>query len=365
METELFYRLALDHIDGCGRATIKEMLRHAGSAENVFRKPELWRKHLNGKCARRINTAITDSTRRLVEKEMNAMERHGIKLRNCLDGGYPARLRRCADAPVQFFYKGDIDFNSPRTLAVVGTRNATSYGTRCVTKILNDLKGSGITTVSGLAYGIDTVAHEESVRLGIPTIAVMGSGFKNIYPSTNKSLASKILDCGGALVTEFPFDTGPDRTNFPQRNRIIAGMADAVLVAESGLKGGSIITAHIAHSYNRDVFAVPGSIFDATSQGCNNLIRGNVAAAATSGNDILEMMNWDVAAKERQMQLFVELSDEEEFLCSFIRDESRSIDEISEHCAGFSPSKIAGLLLSLELKGALTSLPGKHYMANR
>lgn len=246
-------------------------------------------------------------------------------------------------------------------LAVVGTRNATSYGTKSLTKILNDLKDSKILTISGLAYGIDTAAHEESLNLGIPTIAVLGNGLHTIYPSSNKILSERIIGDGGTLISEFDFNTGPDRMNFPARNRIIAGMADAVLVAESGIKGGSIITAHIANSYNRDIFAIPGTIFDERHAGCNELIRKNIAAIVTSGNDILEMMNWDTTPQSVQTQLFPELTEDESIVFRFIQTGKKNIDEISEHCQEFSPSKLAGILLSLELKGVLFSLPGKIY----
>ena len=366
MYSELFYRIALNKTEGLGKSALKRILAVSGSAKNVYEFPESWRKSLRHSKRFDVDIRLTDKLKSLAERELQLMERFDVKLCHYLDPTYPQRLKRCNDAPVSFFYKGNGNFNPMRTLAVVGTRNATSYGIKSLTKILNDLKDRNIATVSGLAYGIDTVAHEESLNLGMPTTAVLGNGLHTVYPAANKALADRILENGGSIVSEFDFDTGPDRMNFPARNRIIAGMADAVLVAESAVKGGSIITAHIANSYNRDIFAIPGTVFDDMHAGCHDLIRRNIAAIATSGQDILEMMNWDTdsAPQSIQTQLFPELSEDEELVYDFIQTGKKTIDEISEHCAGFSPSKLAGLLLTMELKGVITALPGKSYGIN-
>ena len=358
---ETYYCIALNKIEGIGRATLKRILTIAGSARNVFENPDSWRKKLQSGKRFQVEIKLNDTLRKAVDEELSFMEKHHIQLCRYLDPTYPARLKRCSDAPLMFYYLGNGDFQRPRMLAVVGTRNATAYGVRSMTKILEDMKESNIVTVSGLAYGIDTAAHEASLNLGMPTMAVMGCGLGTIYPSSNRALAASILEHGGTLISEFDFATGPDRMNFPARNRIIAGMVDAVLVAESGLKGGSIITAHIASSYNRDIFAIPGTIFDERHEGCHELIRKNLAAIATSGKDILEMMNWDVAPKSVQTQLFPDLSDEEEKIYRFVQPGRKTIDEISEHCPEHSPSKLAGLLLTMELKGVLFALPGKSY----
>ncbi len=360
---ETFYRIALNKTEGLGKSAIKQLLSVAGSATNVFEFPESWQSRLRNRKRFNVSITLTDKIKRLVDRELDLMAKNHVQLCHYLDLGYPHRLKRCNDAPVSFYYRGNGDFNRMRMLAVVGTRNATTYGTRSLTKILNDLKDNNICTVSGLAYGIDTVAHEESLNLGIPTFAVLGNGLHMVYPASNKPLADRIVENGGTLISEFDFDTGPDRMNFPARNRIIAGMADAVLVAESGLKGGSIITAHIANSYNRDVFAIPGTIFDDMHAGCHELIRKNIAAVVTSGNDIVEMMNWDSDSAQRavQTQLFPELTEDEAFIYRFIQTGKKTIDEISEYCTDFTPSKLAGLLLGMELKGVLFALPGKSY----
>jgi DNA processing protein len=363
MYTELFYRIALNKTEGLGKSALKRILAVSGTAKNVYEFPETWRRSLRHSKRFDVDIRLTDKLKALAERELQLMDRYNVKLCHYLDPTFPQRLKRCNDAPVSFYYKGSDTFNPARTLAVVGTRNATSYGIKSLIKILNDLKDKNITTISGLAYGIDTVAHEESLNLGMPTTAVLGNGLHTVYPAANKPLADRILENGGTLVSEFDFDTGPDRMNFPARNRIIAGMADAVLVAESAVKGGSIITAHIANSYNRDIFAIPGAIFDDMHAGCHDLIRRNIAAIATSGQDILEMMNWDTDSVPQavQTQLFPELSEDEQLVFDFIQQGKKTIDEISEHCTDFSPSKLAGILLTMELKGVLVALPGKSY----
>lgn len=361
MYTEIFYRIALSKSEGIGKSALKQILTAAGSAQNVFEFPESWKRKLQNRKRCSVGIRMTDKIKSLVERELSLMEKYNVHYCHYLDPAYPQRLKRCPDAPVSFYYKGSGDFNRPRMLAVVGTRNSTAYGAKSLGKVLEGLKESGVATVSGLAYGIDTIAHEESLKLGIPTVSVLGNGLHTVYPYSNKDLSERILANGGTLVSEFDFDTGPDRMNFPARNRIIAGMSDAVLVAESASKGGSIITANIASSYNRDIFAIPGSIFDEMHDGCHELIRKNVAAMVTSGSDLLEMMNWDSAPKTVQTQLFPELSEEEETIYRFLQQGRKNVDEISEHCASFSPSKLAGLLLAMELKGAIFALPGKSY----
>ena len=358
---ETFYRIALNKTEGLGKATLKQILTAAGSAQNVYEFPESWQRRLNHRKRCQVEIKLNDKVKDLVDKELRLMEKFNVQMCHYLDTSYPTRLKRCPDAPVSFYYRGGGEFNRPRMLAVVGTRNATAYGIKSLAKILNDLRESNITTVSGLAYGIDTVAHEESLNLGIPTMAVLGNGLHTVYPSTNKVLSEKITAAGGSIISEFDFNTGPDRMNFPARNRIIAGMADAVLVAESGIKGGSIITAHIANSYNRDIFAIPGTIFDDMHAGCHDLIRRNIAAIVTSGKDLLEMMNWDTVPQSVQTQLFPELSEDESIVFRFIQTGRKTIDEIADHCPDFPPSKLAGLLLSMELKGVLFALPGKSY----
>ena len=360
--SENFYRLAIQHQEGYGPSTIKKMLTWAGNATRIFEEPDSWRSHIRSPKRTIHPPTVTNGLRRLVDEELKKMDKADIRLCFYTDRDFPYRLKQCSDSPLSFFYQGNEDFNMPHVMAIVGTRNATDYGRQCVGKILAELQGSDVVTVSGLAYGIDTEAHQKSVENGLRTIAVLGSGLGVIYPYQNRELAQRILHNGGTLISEYPYGTPPDRLNFPKRNRIIAGMSDATLVMESGDKGGSIITAYIAQSYNRDVLAVPGTIHSETHSGCHTLIRKNVAALVTSGADILELMNWQAQRSNVQTQLFVELSEKEQEIVSIIREHNRlSVDKISELLPNHTPSQLAGLLLELELKGVIYCKPGKIY----
>ncbi|MCR4965801.1 MAG: DNA-processing protein DprA [Bacteroidales bacterium] len=363
MYSEIFYRLALQYLEDYKPSMLKEMLRYSGTAKALFETPETWQSRVNKRTVKKPLPKISDAIKRTVSEELMLMERNNISYCFYTDEFFPYRLRSCSDSPLAFYYRGNADiFQLPHIIAMVGTRDATEYGQQCVRKIIRELQETNLVTISGLAYGIDTEAHTRSVEYNIPTIAVMGCGFSTIYPFQNQQLAQRIVDNGGALITEYSFRTPPDRNNFPKRNRIIAGMADAVLVVETGYKGGSIITAHIAHSYNRDVFALPGSIFDEHHNGCHNLIHKNIAALVTSGQEIINLMNWETSSAPMQMQLFADLDETEQKVISLLREQSlMSIDLLSEQMSELSPSKLAGVLLGLELKGVIETRPGKSY----
>ncbi len=363
MYSEIFYRLALQYLEDYRPSMLKEMLRLSGSATALFEEPDRWRKMVSKRAEKKPLPKVTEAIQRMVSEELRTMERKGIGYCFYTDEDYPYRLRSCSDAPLAFYFHGDIKiFNRDHILAMVGTRDATDYGRQCVRKMVRELQETNLVTVSGLAYGIDTEVHGRSLECNIPTIAVMGCGFHTIYPSQNQALAQRIVDNGGALISEYSFQTIPDRNNFPKRNRIIAGMSDAVLVVETGYKGGSIITAHIAHSYNRDVFAMPGSIFDEHHEGCHTLIQKNIAAIVTSGQELINLMNWEKSSASMQMQLFVELNEAEQQVVSLLREQPiLSVDALAEQLTGVSPSKLAGILLGLELKGVIEAKPGKCY----
>ena len=306
---------------------------------------------------------LTDAIRRQVEQELGWMERNGIQLCFWGEPDFPKRLTSCTDTPYMFYYKGTPVFNEQKMVAVVGTRNISPYGKEVTRKIIEELAQYEVCVVSGLARGVDTVAHEQALESGLKTVAVLGSGLGIIYPDSNERLSQRIVEKGSALVSEFTFRTKPDRQNFPQRNRIIAGMTDATIVMETAEKGGSIITAHIANSYNRDVFAVPGSILSPTQNGCHALIRKNVAALVTSGADVAELMGWDMETpKSVQRSLFVELTPEEQEVSDLIANQPNIvIDDLSAALPQHTPSKLASLLLQLELKGVIVCEPGKKY----
>lgn len=363
MEKEIFYRLALIHFPNYGNANIKKLIRLCGSATVLFEDPQsaatkLYRYRSNLQLPK-----LNDSIRQFIENELTQARKHDIKICFFDNEDYPDRLKSCSDAPYFFYYKGAECFNSSKSIAIVGTRNASNYGKDVVKKIVEDLAPHNVCIVSGLARGIDTCAHEEALQKNLNTIAVLGCGLSMVYPNENRKLAQQILEQGGAIISEYPFDAMPDRMNFPKRNRVIAGLADAVVVAESQEKGGSIITADIAHSYNRDVFAVPGSIFQKSQYGCHELIRNNLAALVSSGKDIANMMGWEPReTTNRQAKLFPNLNADEEAILDIIRSEQgANIDKISGKLPELKASHIASLLLNLELKGVIECKPGKVY----
>lgn len=363
MEKETFYRLALIHFPNYGNANIKKLIRLCGGATVLFEQPELAANKLYRYRANLQLPKIDKSIRQFVSNEIKQARQHNIRICFFDDDNYPDRLKSCSDSPYFFYYKGNNCFNMHKSIAIVGTRNATNYGKDVVKKLVEDLAPKDVCIVSGLARGIDTCAHEEALARNLKTIAVLGCGLSMVYPNENKKLAEQILEQEGAIVSEYPFDAMPDRMNFPKRNRVIAGLADAVVVAESQEKGGSIITAEIAHSYNRDVFAVPGSIFQKSQIGCHELIRNNVAALVSSGTDIIEMMNWDQQEiKNQQTVLFPNLSADEEAVLECIRiKQGANVDQISSQLQDINASRIASLLLNMELKGMIECKPGKIY----
>jgi len=363
MFDELFYKIALSYQKGYGNALIKKLLSISGTASVLFQDFQTVRKKL--KTTRTFLSApvLTREIEKAVNNELEVASKNNIFFCFYTDPDYPMRMLRCNDAPYMFCYKGSNNFNMDKTLAIVGTRDATPYGKDIVRRVISDFSSLNISIISGLAVGIDTFAHEAALDAHLHTVGVMGSGFGNIYPSSNKKLAKRMTDTESTLVSEFSYYALPDRQNFPKRNRIIAGMADALLVVETGKRGGSIITACIANSYQRDVFAVPGSVFEPSHEGCHELIRQNLAALVTSGEDIIDMMGWnEEKPKAIQPQLFQNLNEDEENILSIIRElKEPHIDELFTNAGTSTPSKIASLLLGLELKGIIETLPGKRY----
>jgi len=262
------------------------------------------------------------------------------------------------------FYRGNADLNAPKIIAVIGTRSNTDYAKQITEKLLKDLSSLNVTIVSGLAYGVDAIAHKAALKNNLPTIGVLAHGLDHIYPSEHTSLARDMVKNDGGLLTEFRRNTKPDKHNFPTRNRIVAGMSDATIVIETGLKGGSMITAELANSYNKDVFALPGKVTDPKSAGCNYLIKNNKAMLLTDTQEIIEIMGWEEKKKsdsKKQRELFIELSPEEKLIVDILKQrESVHIDDINNH-SGLSSSAVAGAILSLELQSVVLSLPGKLY----
>ena len=299
------------------------------------------------------------------EKEVQFILDHKIEPLFFTDKRYPQRLKNCHDGPAMLYYKGNADLNAQKIVSVVGTRTPSAYGKQTTEKFIEELKDSGILVVSGLAYGIDITAHKVSLDNHLNTIGVLAHGLDRLYPSAHASIAERMIHQGG-LLTEHISETNPDRENFPKRNRIVAGICDALVVVESKRGGGSLITATIANAYNKDVFAFPGKVGDVLSEGCNGLIKTNKASLIESVADLFYIMNWKEDAKpvkkSGQIPLLLNLSnDEQKIVNAFTHDKHQlHIDEIC-YATNFPISKTSSCLLQLEFSNVITSLPGKVY----
>lgn len=359
-EQELIYRIALLLADQVGSVLGKRLLERFGSATDVFEAPVSELKLVPGLRSEVMQSLRSKELMSRALKELEFVKGSGICIHFYTDSTYPSRLRNCADPPLLLFSLGNIHLEARAVVGIVGTRKATEYGKQLVKELLAGLPEE-VLVVSGLALGIDGAAHQECVETGMKTIGVLGHGLDMIYPSRHRKLAASMLNYG-ALVTEFPSGIIPDRFNFPRRNRIIAGMSDAIVVIESGLKGGSIITADIANGYNRDVFAYPGRKDDAMSQGCNNLIRTNRAMLIQEPDDLLQVMGWKNDQQKKphtQKRIFVELDPDEQQLCALLsREGTLAMEEITVRMDK-PASKVAVMLTMLEMKGVISVLPGK------
>lgn len=359
----LLYQIGLTLLPGVGDVLGKKLVAYCGGVEAVFRQSRKSLEKIPGIGSQLVNAILSQDVLNRAEEEIEFIEKNNIQPLFYLDKKYPSRLKHCNDGPVMLYYQGNVNLNGKKIISVVGTRNATEYGKSTCEKIIQGLKEHDVLVVSGLAYGIDTCAHRAALEHDLYTVAVLGHGLDRIYPYLNTGLSKKIADHGG-LLTDFMSRTKPDRENFPKRNRIIAGMADATLVIEAARRGGALITADIALSYNRDVFSIPGRIADTWSEGCNQLIKTNKAALIQSAGDIIYFMGWEKPSgkeKPRQRSLFIELSPEEEKIIGIMKmADDMGIDDICLK-AGMPTSKVAAALLNLEFQGIVRALPGKVY----
>jgi len=366
METQ--YKVAFSFLKGLGSINARKVIAYSGGVESFFKtsKNDLLKIPGIGKII--IQKLDRDSALRDAEEELKFIDENNIKVAFYLDENYPQRLLNCPDSPTTLYYKGDIDFNGSRILSVVGTRNATDYGKENCDKVIKALASHSekAIIVSGLAYGIDICAHKAAMKYNLPTVAVVGHGFHLMYPSQHRKYAEEIIHSGG-ILTEFTSKSVIDPRHFVRRNRIVAGMSDATLVIESARKGGSLTTAEIANSYNRDVFAFPGRAGDTYSQGCNHLIKTNQAHLIESVADIEYILGWEnnlTKTDAVQSKMFLELSDEEELLIGLLSGEGKmGIDMLSVK-SNLPMSKVSSLLLKMEFEGLVRALPGKIYSLN-
>jgi DNA processing protein len=362
---QLYYTLALLGTDGIGDVLAKKLIVHCGSAQAVLTE----KKHHLAKIPG-IGTGLIDALKngkhqQKAEKEIDFIDKNGIQYTYFQDPDYPSYLKHCFDAPVLLFKKGNIDLKGKKIISIVGTRQMTNYGRSFLDTLIEELKEFDPVIVSGLAYGVDIYAHKTAMKHGLQTIGVLAHGLDTVYPAIHKKYVAEMLLNGG-ILSDYWSNTKPDKENFVKRNRIVAGISQATLVIESAEKGGSLITADIANSYNRDVFAVPGRITDVYSNGCNKLIKTNKASVLTSAKDIAYILNWEKQQsnqKSIQKQLFVELNEIEKKVYDYLIQEGKQeLDTIALHC-NLPIYKIATLLLQLELKGVVKPLPGKIFEA--
>lgn len=364
MSDSLLHQIALTLVPQVGAVTAKVLVSYCGSAEAVFRARRQELLKIPG-----IGPTVVDCLQQAeplqqAERELVFLEKHGVIPLFYTHERYPMRLRQCHDSPAMLFFQGSAVelLNADRVVAIVGTRQPTDYGKAMCEEIVEGLKPYNVLIVSGLAYGIDITAHRKATALNIPNIGVLGQGLASIYPAQHRATATKMLEQGG-LLTEYVAATQPDREHFPMRNRIIAGLCDALLVVESAVSGGSMISAELAAGYEREVFALPGRVKDPKSAGCNLLIKSTRAKLVESAADLAAALQWPEPGKSAvlQIKLFLDLSPAESRLLDLIRQTPDiPIDQLSP-AASLPPGELAALLLGLEFKGAIRTLPGKRY----
>ncbi|TCD10590.1 DNA-protecting protein DprA [Pedobacter frigidisoli] len=357
------HKIALTFIKSIGPVNAKNLLAYCGSAENVFSATKNQLLQIPGIGAKTVEAILTTDALKRAAEELKFTEKHGIEVLFFSDDNYPKRLKNCFDSPILLYFKGNADLNHPRIISIVGTRNATEYGKNLCKQLCEVLAPYNVIIVSGLAYGIDVTTHKECIANDISTVGVLGHGLDRLYPQIHKSVSQKMVLNGG-LLSEFPTLTNPDRQNFPQRNRIIAGIADATIVVEASIKGGALITAEIANSYNKDVYAFPGRTNDVFSEGCNFLIKTNRAGLINNANDLIYYLGWDDEVKEKKKQaqttLHLNLTANEQKVVDALQNGQLSIDELCI-ALNIQQSKLAIVILTLEMQGITVSLPGKVY----
>ena len=370
MKDEIFYTMALTRISNFNYATALELYRAVGSAQLLY-------EHRNDigdilkDCSPRLVEALKDwdEPMKRAESEIKYMEEHRIRALTLTDDDYPQRLTECPDAPIILYYIGNADLNQAKIVSIVGTRRCTTYGQDLIRRFISDLRQScpHVLIVSGLAYGVDINAHREALANGFPTIGVLAHGLDQIYPYRHRDTAAEMLNHGG-LLTEFMTQTNADKPNFVRRNRKVAGMADAVILVESAAKGGGLITAEIAQSYDRSVFAFPGNVNAEYSKGCNNLIRDNGAALISNAEDFVKAIGWqDEALRQQKMadgierNLFPDLSPEEQAIVTLLQQTNDLQLNIISVKSGLPIGQLTALLFQLEMKGVVRPLAGGMY----
>jgi DNA processing protein len=361
MPTELQYQIALTLVPYVGNVHAKILVDHFGNAGAIFQSRKSFLEKIDGIGSVRAKHIRSFANFARAEQEAEFIAKYKILPLFLTDTKYPKRLLNCYDCPTLLYYKGNADLNHPRIVALVGSRTHTEYGKQITENLIRDLGALDVMVVSGLAFGIDAVAHRAALKNNLATVGVLAHGLNKLYPPEHLSLAREMTTNGG-LLSEFRSHTKPDKHHFPIRNRIVAGMCDATIVIETGIRGGSMITAELANGYNRDVFAFPGKTTDAKSSGCNDLIKNNKAILLTDAEQLIDTMGWQTKTSSRitkQKSLFVTLTDVEKKIVDLLQQSSNMhIDELNL-AMNVHNSALAAALLNLELQGVIASLPGK------
>jgi DNA processing protein len=358
----LFYLIALSAVPQIGPVQARLLLQHFSPAE-IFRAKPMELQRIQGIGSERARAIRQFKEFSVAEAELRFIEKQGIEAIPFNDPRYPQRLSNCYDPPILLFYRGTAVLNAQRMLAIIGTRQPSDYGARLTEQIVEELTQSNIVIVSGLAQGIDAIAHRSAMKQQLQTIGVLAHGLDRIYPHHHRRLAQMMCDQGG-LLTEFRQQTVPDRYHFPARNRIVAGMTDATLVIESGEKGGSLITAGLANQYHRDVYAVPGRTEDPKSNGCLRLIRNHQAEIFISTQDLLTSLGWADETKPGRTNSgipFAALNEEEIKILTCLKSTDPTPQDVIGWETNLPVSKLSSILLQLEMKGVVVSLPGKQF----
>jgi DNA processing protein len=364
--SDLLYYLILQSADGIGDINAKKLISRCGSAQAVIEEKSSNLEKIHGIGSYTIKDLKNKTLINNAERELDFINNNNIETLTFLDETYPKNLKHCVDGPILLFQKGKVNLEEKRIISIVGTRMITNYGKSFLEEFFSELQKYNPVIISGLAYGIDIFAHQQAIKYNLQSLAVLAHGLDTIYPKRHIKEVREMQGNGG-LLTEYWSKTNPDRENFVKRNRIVAGLSEATIVIESASKGGSLITAGIANSYNRDVFAVPGRTSDEYSKGCNHLIKTNQAALINTVKDLAYLLNWDIQEEKHrkpiQKQLFVELDENEKTIYNFLLKEGKqNLDLIALNC-NYPIHKTATLLLNLELKGVTKPLPGKLYEA--
>jgi DNA processing protein len=360
-EEELLAILRLQKSKAIGDILAKKLIVNVGNVEDIFKEKATTLQKINGIGNHVLKHLFDKKNSKLAEQELNYIKQNNIGYSYFLNDDYPVNLQNCIDSPILLFEDGNINFKNNKIISVVGTRNMTSYGRDFCNKIIEDLAQYNPIIVSGFAYGVDICAHKAAIKNKLQTIAVLAHGFEQIYPKVHKKYINQVNENGGFL-TEFWSEEQPLRENFLKRNRIVAGISKATIIIESAEKGGSLVTADIANSYDRDVFALPGRTTDIYCKGCNSLIKNNRATLLTSADDIVKMLNWDLKEKPKkiiQRQLFVELNENEQKIHDLLSLKGQQLLDIIALECNIPMYQLSSILLQMELKGVTKPLPGK------